>query len=74
MSDALAGDLFPSSQQLISDYRDFVVPLILAGNISDAKAFTYGPLKDRFLIHRTAVKNVISLSNREFTRTKASAV
>ena len=74
MADALANDLFPSAQMLISDYRDFVVPLVRAGNISGAKAFTYGVLKDRFLAHRTGVKNLISFSNRELTRTKSSSV
>jgi hypothetical protein len=74
MADALASDLFPSSQQLISDYHDFVVPLVDAGNLSAAKAYTYGPLKDRFLAHRTAVKNVISFSNRELTRAKSSSL
>ncbi len=74
MAEALANDLFPTAQQLISDYRDFVVPLVRAGNISAAKAYTYGSLKDRFLAHRTAVKNLISFSNRELMRTKSSAM
>jgi hypothetical protein len=73
LSEALSRELFPSAQQLISDYKDFVLPLIQAGNISAAREFVYGPLKDQFLAHRTAVKNLISLSNRELTRAKASS-
>jgi hypothetical protein len=74
MSDALTRELFPSAQQLISDYEDFVVPQINMGDISGASAYVYGPLKDRFLAHRTAVKNIISLSNRELTRAKSSSL
>jgi hypothetical protein len=74
MSDALTRELFPSAQQLISDYEDFVVPQINSGNISAASEYVYGPLKDRFLKHRTAVKNIISLSNRELTRAKSSSL
>ena len=74
LSEALSSEFFPSAQQLISDYRDFVLPLVKLGNISEARAYVYGPFKDRFLAHRTAVKNLISLSNRELTRTKSSSV
>lgn len=74
MSDALTREFFPSAQQLISVYQDFVIPLINAGNISQAQDYAYGPLKQRFLAHRTAVKNLISLSNRELTRTKSSSL
>ena len=73
LSEALSRELFPSAQQLISDYHDFVLPLIQAGNISAAREYVYGPLKDQFLAHRTAVKNLISLSNRELTRAKSSS-
>ncbi len=74
MSDALSRELFPSANQLISDYNDFVLPLIKSGNITKAREYAYGPLKDRFLAHRTAVKNLISLSNRELIRTKSSSL
>ncbi len=74
MSDALSRELFPSANQLISDYNDFVVPLIKNGNIAKAREYAYGPLKDCFLAHRTAVKNLISLSNRELTRAKAASL
>ncbi len=74
LSEALSSEFFPTAQQLISDYRDFVIPLINSGNISSAKDYVYGPFKDRFLTHRTAVKNLISLSNRELTRTKSSSL
>jgi hypothetical protein len=74
MSDALSRELFPTANQLISDYQDFVLPLIKSGNVSEAKIYAYGPLKDRFLAHRTAVKNLISLSNRELTRAKSASL
>jgi hypothetical protein len=74
MSDALTRELFPSAQQLISDYEDFVLPQVNTGNLSAASEYVYGPLKSRFLAHRTAVKNIISLSNRELTRAKSSSL
>ena len=74
MSDALTRELFPSAEQLISDIEDFVIPKINIGNISSATEYVYGPLKDRFLAHRTAVKNVISLSNRELIRAKSASM